>query len=66
MCRNRPWRDLGLSYLSAYVSDTIYIMQEGKIIERGNAEDIIMHPKHAYTKQLIKDVPKLSEAWDLS
>lgn len=55
--------DLGLAY---YVSDTIYIMKEGKIVERGKAKDVIMHPKLAYTKQLIKDVPKLSEAWDLS
>ncbi len=55
--------DLGLAY---YVSDTVYIMKEGKIVERGNAKDIIINPKHAYTKQLIKDVPKLSEAWDLS
>jgi len=55
--------DLGLAY---YVSDAVYIMKEGKIIERGNAKDIIIHPKHAYTKQLIEDVPKLNEAWDLS
>ncbi len=40
-------------------------MKEGEIVERGNAKDIIMNPKHAYTKQLIKDVPKLNEAWDL-
>ena len=55
--------DLGLAY---YVSDTIYIMKEGEIIEGGNAKDIIINPKNAYTKQLIKDVPKLNEAWDLS
>jgi len=54
--------DLGLAY---YVSDAICIMKEGKIVERGNAEDIIIHPKHAYTKQLINDVPKLNKAWDL-
>lgn len=55
--------DLGLAY---YVSDTVYIMKEGKIVEGGNAKDIIIHPKHAYTKQLIEDVPKLNKAWDLS
>jgi len=31
-------------------------MKEGKIVERGKAKDIIMNPKYAYTKQLIKDV----------
>jgi peptide/nickel transport system ATP-binding protein len=55
--------DLGLAY---YVSDTICIMKEGKIIERENARDIIIHPKNAYTKQLIEDVPKLNKDWDLS
>ena len=55
--------DLGLAY---YISNTIYIMKKGEIVERGKAKDIIMNPKHAYTKQLIKDVPKLYEVWDLT
>jgi len=39
----------------------------GKIRKDYTVEkDIVINPKHAYTKQLIKDVPKLSEAWDLS
>lgn len=55
--------DIGLAY---YVSDTVYIMEHGKIVESGSAEEIILHPKETYTKRLINDVPKIHEAWDLS
>ncbi|MBE9915418.1 ABC transporter ATP-binding protein [Paenibacillus donghaensis] len=54
--------DVGLAY---YVSDTIYIMEKGEIVERGPAEEIILNPQHAYTRQLINDVPKIHSAWDL-
>jgi len=54
--------DVGLSY---YLSDKIFIMEKGKIVERGNAEDIIAKPQHPYTIQLLDDVPKLHEAWNL-
>ncbi len=52
--------DLGLAY---YVSDRIFIMHEGEIVEEGSADKIITAPEHPYTIQLIKDVPKLSEEW---
>lgn len=54
--------DLGLAY---YVSDRVFIMEQGEIVERGSAEDVIATPTHPYTKQLISDVPKLHEVWDL-
>ena len=55
--------DIGLAY---YVSDTVYIMERGKFVESGSADDVILHPKEAYTKRLINDVPKIYEEWDLS
>jgi len=55
--------DIGLAY---YVSDTVYIMERGKFVEVGSAEDIIINPKAEYTKRLISDVPKIHEEWDLS
>lgn len=54
--------DLGLAY---YVSDTLYIMERGAVVETGTAEEIILNPTHRYTKQLVKDVPKLNEEWDV-
>ncbi len=55
--------DIGLAY---YISDTVYIMEHGKIVERGSADEVILRPRAAYTKRLISDVPKIYEEWDLS
>jgi len=55
--------DIGLAY---YVSDSVYIMEHGKIVESGPAEEVILRPKAAYTQRLINDVPKIYEEWDLS
>ena len=55
--------DIGLAY---YVSDSVYIMEHGKFVESGSADEVILHPKEAYTQRLISDVPKIHEEWDLS
>lgn len=55
--------DIGLAY---YVSDSVYIMEKGKLVESGTADQVILSPKQAYTKRLISDVPKIHEEWDLS
>lgn len=54
--------DIGLAY---YISDTVYIMEHGKFVESGSADEVILNPKAAYTKRLISDVPKIHEAWNL-
>jgi peptide/nickel transport system ATP-binding protein len=55
--------DIGLAY---YVSDTVYIMEHGKFVESGTADEVILTPHAPYTKRLISDVPKIYEEWDLS
>lgn len=55
--------DIGLAY---YVSDTVYIMEHGKFVESGSADEVILKPRKDYTKRLINDVPKIYEEWDLS
>ena len=55
--------DLGLAY---YVSDSIFIMEHGKFVESGPPDEVILHPKEAYTQRLLSDVPKLHVEWDLS
>ena len=49
--------DIGLAY---------YIMEHGKFVESGSADEVILNPKAAYTRRLISDVPKIYEPWDLS
>ncbi len=55
--------DIGLAY---YVSDSVYIMEHGKFVESGSADDVILNPRAKYTKRLLNDVPKIYEEWDLS
>ena len=55
--------DIGLAY---YISDAVYIMERGRFVESGRADDVILNPQAAYTKRLISDVPKIHEPWDLS
>lgn len=55
--------DIGLAY---YISDSVYIMEHGKVVEHGTADEVIIHSKADYTKRLISDVPKVYEEWDLS
>jgi peptide/nickel transport system ATP-binding protein len=55
--------DIGLAY---YVSDSVYIMEHGKFVESGSADEVILRPKEPYTQRLLSDVPKIYEEWDLS
>lgn len=55
--------DIGLSY---YISDQVYIMEHGRFVEHGSADEVILTPKADYTRRLINDVPKIYEPWDLS
>lgn len=52
--------DIGLAY---YVSDTLFIMENGKIVESGQAQPIISNPKAPYTRSLLEDVPTIHEKW---
>jgi peptide/nickel transport system ATP-binding protein len=55
--------DIGLAY---YISDPVYIMEHGVIVERGTADQAILHPTSDYTKRLLGDVPKIYEPWDFA
>ena len=40
-----------------YISDRILVMNKGKIIEQGSADDIVFNPRQEYTQQLIAAIP---------
>jgi peptide/nickel transport system ATP-binding protein len=39
------------------VADRIVVMQRGKIVEQGTADQVIAAPQHPYTKELVASVP---------
>jgi peptide/nickel transport system ATP-binding protein len=43
----------------AEIADRVVVMQFGKIVEQGNAEDVLNTPQHEYTRKLIAAIPKL-------
>ena len=48
--------DLGVV---ANMCQKIAVMYAGRIVEYGTADDIFHHPKHQYTKGLIRSIPRL-------
>ena len=46
----------------AEVADRIAVMQAGKLVELGTAEQVLNRPKHPYTRQLIDAVPEMNPA----
>jgi peptide/nickel transport system ATP-binding protein len=63
-------RELGVAYLFIthnfavveYLAHDIAVMQAGRIIEAGPADDVLARPQHAYTKTLLAAVPRLRRA----
>lgn len=42
-----------------YISDTIAVMNGGKVVEQGPAQELLANPKHPYTKTLLGAAPSL-------
>ncbi|MCK5529280.1 MAG: ABC transporter ATP-binding protein, partial [Kiritimatiellae bacterium] len=61
--------ELGLSYLFIshdlsvvhYLADRVAVMYLGKIVEVGDANDVIENPQHPYTKALIAAIPQVDD-----
>ncbi|MCX8113710.1 MAG: dipeptide ABC transporter ATP-binding protein [Burkholderiaceae bacterium] len=63
-------RELGVAYLFIthnfgvveYLAHDIAVMQAGRIVEAGPAEQVLQRPQHEYTKTLLAAVPRLKRA----
>nr|WP_201469417.1 ABC transporter ATP-binding protein [Microbacterium hydrocarbonoxydans] len=44
--------------------DTVVVMKDGSIVERGAMTDVLLHPTHEYTKKLLAAIPVIPEAED--
>ena len=63
---NELKEDFGFTYLFIshdlavvkYMSDQLLVMEEGKLVEVGDADEIYANPGKAYTKKLIDSIPR--------
>ena len=46
--------DLGVIH---HLSDRVLVMQGGRIVESGSADDVFFAPQHDYTRQLVSALP---------
>lgn len=44
----------------AEIANRVAVMQHGKVVELGPTMDVLSHPQHPYTRQLIAAVPRLT------
>jgi len=42
----------------ADVADRVVVLRHGKVVEQGTVEEVLRHPREAYTRELIDAVPK--------
>jgi peptide/nickel transport system ATP-binding protein len=52
--------DIGLAN---YVSDTVYIMHEGKFAEHGPPGQVLQSPQSPITRQMLEDIPDVHRDW---
>lgn len=43
----------------AYLSQTVAVMQQGKIVEHGHTEVLLKNPQHPYTRKLLASLPRI-------
>ncbi|GAA2064025.1 ABC transporter ATP-binding protein [Catenulispora yoronensis] len=52
--------DLGLAW---NIADRVAVMYLGRIVEQGTVEEVLLNPRHPYTKALLSVVPSGAEDW---
>ncbi|QDY81454.1 ABC transporter ATP-binding protein [Streptomyces qinzhouensis] len=52
--------DIGVIH---HLSDRVLVMRDGAVVEEGTADDVLLRPRAAYTRELLDAVPRPERAW---
>lgn len=52
--------DLATAY---YISDYTVVMNRGRVVEFGQAKQVLQNPRHEYTRLLLSSIPSLDHKW---
>ena len=64
----REQLDLSILFVShdlgviRHLSDRVAVLRQGELVELGETEQLVAHPQHPYTEQLLAAVPDVAEA----
>lgn len=45
------------------VTDRIYVLRKGEVVEEGPTQSVLEEPRHAYTRELLSSVPRSDHDW---
>jgi peptide/nickel transport system ATP-binding protein len=51
--------DLGVVH---HLADRVIVLRNGAVVEQGGADEVFLHPREAYTRELVEAVPRLPVA----
>jgi peptide/nickel transport system ATP-binding protein len=44
------------------IAQDILVLEQGRVVESGPVHQVLTRPEHAYTKQLLADLPRFADA----
>lgn len=45
--------------VAAYMADQLIVMKNGKVVDQGTRDEVMLHPTNEYTKKLLEAVPEM-------
>ena len=64
----RRRHDMGVIFIThdlsvvADIADRVLVMEKGRIVEEGPADQVLLHPRHPYTRALLDAIPRIADA----
>ena len=44
------------------IAQEVMVLEQGTVVEHGSVADVLERPRHSYTQQLVRDLPRFAHA----